>query len=436
MFVSRASRPPMGWNSWDCFGFTVTEEELRATARVMAEKLLPHGWEYVVIDAMWYDDQAVKTDAIPDPESANLNIDEWGRFVPSPVRFPSSAGGKGFKPLADYVHSLGLKLGIHQMRGIPRRAVTQGCGVLGTELRASDVALREAERLCPWNHDCWALDPQNPAARAYYQSVLDLFASWEIDYLKYDDLSSPSRPERLACGDIEAIREALEKTGRDMVLSLSPGAGVGPEDAEFLQSRAELWRVTGDLWDDWEDVVPKFEVLADWAPHGGGGHWPDPDMLPLGRIAIRTFRAGDERQTRLTPDEQRTMMSLWCIARAPLMFGGDLRQLDDFTLSLLKNDSVLAAQRSGGHPRQLRRDGELVQWVSEAGEELGGLYVACFNLGDADGAAQSVDLGSLGFGEKSLARELWTEETYRLQGGRLECGVPAHGCRLYHVCGA
>lgn len=421
----------MGWNSWDSFGFTVNEEEIRETARVMAEHLKPHGWEYIVIDAMWYDDQAVKTDNIPDPEAQNLNIDKYGRFVPSLPRFPSSAGGRGFLPLAEYIHSLGLKFGIHMMRGIPRRAVGENCPIRGTKVTAADIAIRDQDQNCIWNHDCWAIDPTTQQAQAWYDSVLELFASWKIDYVKYDDLSSPVRPERLCRGDTAAIRTAIEKTGRDIVFSLSPGAGVRTQDAKFLYEHVNLWRITKDLWDKWGDVLPQFEVLADWAPHAAPGHWPDPDMLPLGRIALRTFRAGDERDSALKPDEQRTMMTLWCIARAPLMFGGDLRQLDEPTRALITNDAVLSVQKNSKASRQICRDKENIQWVSEP-TEGNGLWVATFNIGEQT-QKQEVDLAALGLGGTNQAKELWTGQIYESLKASLEVKLEPHACALYHV---
>lgn len=358
-----AERPPMGWNSWDCFATTVTEAQTKAQADYLARYLQPHGWEYIVVDIQWYEPNAQSFEY---RKNAQLAMDEFGRLWPATNRFPSSVGGVGFKALADYVHGKGLKFGIHLMRGIPRQAVRENTRVKGTNFRARDVA--NTNSICDWNPDMFGVDMTRPGAQDYYNSVFDLIASWGVDYVKVDDLSRPYHTNRL---EVEAIRRAIDQTGRPMVLSLSPGE-TALSAAEHVKRHANLWRISDDFWDSWPALYEQFERLRNWNPHRGPGHWPDADMLPLGVLDL------GRRTTRFTPDEQHTLMTLWCIARSPLMHGGDMTKMDDFTLSLLTNDEVLAVnQRSSGN-RELFHRGSHIAWVADVPDSAD-KYLAVFN---------------------------------------------------------
>ena len=235
-----ATTPPMGWNSWDCYGTAVTEAEVKANAGYMAEKLKQHGWQYVVVDIQWSEPKAQAHGYRADAE---LAMDEYGRLIPAVNRFPSSADGRGFKPLADYVHSLGLKFGIHIMRGIPRRAVKANLPVWGSKVRAADIA--DVYSVCPWNTDMYGLDMSRPGAQDYYDSIVKMYAGWGVDYIKADDIARPAHREEIA-----ALHRAIQKSGRPMVLSLSPGPAM-VKDAAFLQENANLWRISDDFWDEW-----------------------------------------------------------------------------------------------------------------------------------------------------------------------------------------
>lgn len=361
-----AQKPPMGWNSWDSFATTITEEEAKEQARFMAEKLKAHGWEYIVIDAQWFEPGAK---GYRYREEAEFSMDGHGRLLPAVNRFPSAAGGAGFAPLAAFIHSLGLKFGLHLMRGIPRLAVKKNLPILGTPYRAADIA--DVEDVCRWNTDNYGVDMSKPGAQAYYDSVFALLAEWGLDYVKVDDLS---RPYLQNVREVEAIRGAIDKTGRAMVLSLSPG----PTDlraAEHAAAHANLWRISDDLWDRWLSLKESFHRQAAWNAHRVAGAWPDADMLPLGLISL------GERKTRFTPEEQTTLMTLWSIGRSPLMHGGDLRKTDDFTLSLLTNDEVLAVnQRSAGNRLLWERD-DIIAWTAED-PDTGDSYLALFNARD------------------------------------------------------
>ncbi len=365
-FYAWAPRPPMGWNSWDCFATTVNESLTHQEAEVMAEKLSAHGWEYIVVDIQWYEAGTSGFDYHP---NAPLTMDEFGRLLPAASKFPSSVDGHGFKPLAEYIHGKGLKFGIHLMRGIPRQAAAQNLAIKGTSHRANEIA--DKVNVCPWNPDMYGVDMSKPGAQEYYNSVFELIASWGVDYIKVDDLSRPyirNEPE------IEAIRRAIDRTGRPMVLSLSPGE-TDIHAAAHVIEHANLWRISDDFWDHWSLLEAQFKRLDDWTPWRREGAWPDADMLPIGQIEMG-------RHTWFTPEEQTTLLTLWCIARSPLMLGADLTKLDGATLALISNDEVLAVNRASSNNRQLFRhsDGS-IGWIADVPGSAD-KYLALFNTAD------------------------------------------------------
>jgi len=371
-FHAWADRPPMGWNSWDCFATTVTEEQTKAHADIMAEKLARFGYDIVTVDIQWYEPNATGFDYRP---GAKLDMDEFGRLIPAANKFPSAVEGRGFKPLADYVHAKGLKLGVHFMRGIPRQAVAAKTPVKGTSVTAADIA--DVKSMCSWNSDMYGVDLTKPGAQEYYNSLFEQFAAWGIDFIKIDDLSEPYHQ-----AEIEAIRRAIDRTGRPIVFSTSPGPTPVAEGAH-VSSHANMWRISGDFWDSWPALVEQFARLRDWTPFRGPGHFPDADMLPLGTISM------GKRQTNFTPDEQVTLLSLWSIARSPLILGADLTKLDAATLARITNEEVIAVDQFSTHNRELfQRDG-FYGWAADIpGTE--DQYLALFNTrpkpGDLDPA--------------------------------------------------
>jgi len=418
-----AATPPMGWNSWDCYGAAVREEEVRGNAEYMARHLKQYGWEYVVVDIQWYEPGAVSSLYRP---FVPLEMDEYSRLIPAVNRFPSAAGGKGFKPLADYVHSLGLKFGIHIMRGIPRQAVHANTPIKGTTATARDIA--HPNSICPWNTDMYGVDASKEGAQAYYNSLFELYAEWGVDYVKVDDIAA-SRLYGIHAEEIRLIRRAIDNCGRQIVLSLSPGPAP-LEYAGLLADNANLWRMTDDFWDIWRLLYEMFERAEKWAPHVGPGHWPDCDMLPLGHIGIRSVDGGaSDRWTRFTKDEQVTMMTLWCIFRSPLMFGGELRDNDEWTLSLLTNEEVLAAHRYGSRPQMVYRIEDRTVWRS-VHAETGQLYVALFNLRD-DVSEVSVTLEQLGTDGIFAVRDLWKREDLGTVSDRISVTLPPHASAFY-----
>jgi alpha-galactosidase len=420
-----AATPPMGWNSWDAYGESVKESDIRATAEWMAKNLKPFGWEYVVVDSGWY----VKNHAAGyNATEADFSLDEFGRYTPAVNTIPSAAGESGFKPLADYLHSLGLKFGLHILRGIPKEATAKNLPIEGTNFHAQDAA--DPADTCPWNPFNYGLDTRKPAAQAYYDSLARQFTAWGVDFVKVDCIAShPYKGE-----EIRLLSQALRQANRPMVLSLSPGPAP-LEKAGELAAYAHLWRISDDEWDVWQSsenfpqgVNNQFERAADWAIHARPGNWPDADMLAVGELKPAPGW-GEPRRSRLTKQEQRTLLTLWSIARSPLMIGGNLLLCDDWTKSLLTNRELLAVDQhsKGNHAVETNANSAAWVGVSDSGPAY---YVAVFNR---SGSRRTLhyDWRQLGIRASECAvRDLWE---HRELGSKLGIDVtlPPHGSVLY-----
>lgn len=422
-FKTWAQTPPMGWNSWDCYGPTVEEHEVKANADYMADQLKEFGWEYIVVDIRWFveNDKAGGYNQT-DPRYV---IDEYGRYQPAVNRFPSAADGKGFKALADYIHSKGLKFGIHIMRGIPKVAVEQKLPILGTDGITADQ-IYTTELQCKWLRDNYTILADQPGAQEYYNSLFDLYAEWEIDFIKIDDLSRPYHE-----AEIELIRKAIDQCGRPIVLSTSPGE-TPIEAADHVREHANMWRMVDDVWDTWNHITHLMDISQQWYPYIAPGTWPDCDMIPLGRISIRGER-GEDRMSRLTPDEQYTLMTLFTIFKSPLMFGGDLPSNDEFTLSLLTNEEVLRMHRESTNVRQLfQKDGKVA--ITSKNPDTGEVYLALFNISDSEEPVNvSVDLAELGLDTKCTVMDLWSNEDLGTASGTFSQPLAAHASGLFKL---
>jgi alpha-galactosidase len=397
-----AATPPMGWNSWDSYGETVSEADIRANAEWMAKHLKVYGWEYIVVDSGWY----VKNHAAgSNAAAAQFSLDTNGRYTPALNTIPSAEQGAGFKPLADYVHSLGLKFGIHILRGIPREAVRQDLPIAGSRYAAKAAA--DTSDTCAWNPFNFGVNVHSPAAQAYYDSVAKLYADWGVDFLKVDCIAShPYKPE-----EIRMISLAIRKTRRPIVLSLSPGPAPLEKAAE-LRRYAQMWRISDDIWDVWfsdkdfpQGVGNQFARAAKWASFSGPGHWPDADMLPLGRLEP-VAGWGDPRRSRLSHDEQRTLLTLWSIFRSPLIMGGNLTLSDEWTESSLTNAELIGVDQHSSNSHSVILTEKAAVWVStpDSGD---GAYVAVFNL---DHASQSFHYAWKDLGLKNSQynlRDIW-----------------------------
>lgn len=366
-----ALTPPMGWNSWNCWGLSVDEEKVAASARTFVEKgLRDHGWSYVNIDDGW---------EIPGSGGPGRTRD--GRIVVN-GKFPDMAR------LGRRLHELGLRFGIYSSPG----PLTCGgyTGSFGHE--AEDAAS---------------------------------YAEWGVDYLKYDWCSygkiarDRSLPELMK--PYLSMRRELDRAPRDIVFSLCQ-YGMGDVWTWGARAGGQLWRTTGDIEDTWDSLKDiGFRQVAN-APYAGPGHWNDPDMLVVGRVGW----GPSLHPTRLAPDEQYTHISLWCMLSAPLLIGCDLASLDPFTLNLLTNDEVLALDQDplGRQATPTWKRGDLQVWVKELAG--GGRALACFNLGPAP-AACPLDFKALGLPQPRSLRDLWRQRDLGLPR---EVTVPSHGVVL------
>ena len=413
-----AKRPPMGWNSWDCFGAAVTEKQVKENAEYIAKNMLPFGWEYVVVDIEWYQPTASTHEYEPFSE---LSMDEYGRLLPAVNRFPSAADGKGFTTLAEYVHNLGLKFGIHIMRGMPRMAAHKNLPILNSQFTAKQVA--NPNSICFWNPDMYGLRCNLEGAADYYNSIFSLYASWGVDFVKVDDIA---REYPHCKKEIELISEACQNAGREMVLSLSPGPAP-LEQAEHLKKYANMWRITDDFWDDWRLLLAMFERAEKWCTHSGPGHWPDADMLPVGALRQVYDNGGF---TKFTKEEQITMMSLWCMMRSPLMAGAHLPKNDAFTLELLTNKDILDIEINSHCAHQLYRNETEIAWIAPF-KNGKGCYLALFNISEEDKTI-TVAMEDYELDEYQNWKELWSHTNVAVSG-ILKADVKKHGAVVFQL---
>lgn len=384
-FRTWAPTPPMGWNSWDCYYSSANEKVVMDNARYIAEKGLDeYGWEYVVLDIRWYANH-------PSLGGGNYNqrgdqdcvLDEYGRYLPSPSRFPScmvDGVNQGFKAMADSIHRMGLKFGIHIMRGLPKYILNNPSAykLKGSESTPWSQVYTNTTPECTWLKDNLTIQ-NNEAGQLYYNSIFDLYAEWGVDFIKIDDLSRPFHTD-----EIRMIRKAIDQTGRPIVLSLSPGK-TQFEYAQDCLDNANMWRMMDDLWDTWSGVDLVFREAAEWAQYARPGNYADCDMLPLGHIAATIgdpgYCSADKGHwTNLTQDEQYTVMTLWGICHSPLFFGGDMTKNDDFTNSLLTNEEYHQMHKYGveAHEVSTNEDNGHTVWTS-IDPATGNRYLALFN---------------------------------------------------------
>ena len=424
----------MGWNSWDGYGFTVSEEEFKANVSVLAS-LRQYGWQYAVIDEGWYMQNPLGDKL----ESRNYLWNENGLLIPVPARFPDAAQGAGFKPLADWVHSQGLKFGIHIVRGIPKQVVKENLPIGGSAFHATDAA--DTGDSCPWDDANYGIQ-DNPAGQAWYDSMLQLYASWGLDFLKVDCISD--HPYRVS--EIRQIAAAVRKTGRPIVLSLSPGPTQFEHAAEVARY-AQMWRIADDHWDAWYfdhkdsgsefpmGLRQMFDRIEHWQPYTKPGSWPDADMLPEGYLGPHPGD-GKPRQSRLTEDEQRTEFTLWAFARSPLIYGGNLTTLSDFNKSLLTNKELLDinqhAWKSG--PVDVHPVGfdNVHVWVAKTGVKQDEAHddIALFNLNDHP---VTLHFSLLQFGTSMKTAVNIFDGKKANVGAPLEVTLPAHGSTVYRL---
>ncbi len=450
---SVAERPPLGWNSFDAWDSRINEEDYRRTVEFMAEHLKQHGWEYAVIDYIWWNPDPggynTKDNYIRRPGHPNLRLnpdgslkypeavtmDDYGRLLPSVKRFPSSANGAGFKPLADWVHSKGLKFGIHIMRGIHRHAYYENKPILGTDKTARDIVKYEDH--AAWLNNMFGVDQGLEGAQEYYNSIFKQYAEWGVDYIKADDMMGSCGKPFFGYygGEIEMMRKAIDNSGRPMVLSLS--CGEAPiSRGKHLEKNVNMWRVSADFWDKWSALHRSFELLDKWSPFIGENTWPDADMIPFGRLSLDGRPHGPERISNFTLPEQYTLMTLFSIARSPLMIGAELTSTPWETIeTFFKNDDILYVNQHSTNNRQVIRvedeENGYAVWIAED-TKSNDYFVGIFNLGNKP---QNV---SFKFHMEDLrgeynVKDLWSGKSLGVAKEKLKVSLDAHGAGMYRL---
>jgi alpha-galactosidase len=426
MDKSLALKPPMGWNSWDCLGWGATEAEVRAAADYMAKHLKGLGYEYIVIDMLWYGDSAaIDFEAFVHetiPTKPTYALDEFGRLLPHPDRFPSSVNGKGFKPLADYVHSLGLKFGVHILRGIPWEAAEKNVVIKGTSIGAASIA--QPDKGCEWYDGFYGVDMSKPGAQEYYNSQFELFAEWGVDFVKADDIVNAA--------ELEGISKASRVSGRKIVLS------VVPDNIPYtvLRENAHMARTGADFWDVWQMLKVGFPVAAAAVTEAEPGFWPDLDLLPVGKLGLKiSYKGPDARISNFTKDELYTLLTLWYISRMPLMISGYLPETDNTTLELLTNDEALAVNRTCINPRKIKFKNAVIIWAADIPESED-KYLAFFNQWEShEPVITKVRFDQLGLrsGVEYTVRDVWAKKDLGKFTDEFSAPIRAHGAGLYKV---
>lgn len=376
--------PPKGWNSWDVYGASVTEEEVKRNAEYLSKYLKRYGYEYVTVDIQWYEPTE---DSAKYHDFAPLIMDKYARLVPDPKRFPSAKNNMGFKILADYIHNLGLKFGIHIMRGIPRQAVYQDTPIKGTMKTARDIAVNN---ICSWNSDMFGVNVDLPEGQAYYDSIIDLYSSWGVDFIKCDDIAYSRSLGNTYKKEIKALRRAIDRNGRSIVLSLSPSPAP-VKNALFFQKNANMWRITDDFWDQWDLLLNMFKLADIWSQYSAIGTWPDCDMLPLGHIALRSV-------------------------------GSELPDLDKKTLNMLTKSFLLDIDNNEIYKGQQYRDNKFIVWLSQTKNHK---YIAVFNISEHNLTIPEKIKIKYGLLDKNI--NLWNDQEF------MELDLVSHDVAIFEV---
>jgi Melibiase./Putative Ig domain./He_PIG associated, NEW1 domain of bacterial glycohydrolase. len=385
-----ALTPPMGWNSWNCWGSRVDAEKVLKSARGMVNSgLINHGWTYINIDDAWQGKRGGQFNGIQGND-----------------KFPDMKG------LCDELHKMGLKAGIYSTPWTTSYATYIGGSAENPEGTWSKPTIPKRgnvnKKILPW-----AIGKYSFATNDAKQ-----WAAWGIDYLKYD-----WNPNELP--ETQEMYNALRSSGRDVVFSLSNSTPF--TNVPALSKIANCWRTTGDIRDNWDSMSKKGFGEDKWEPFAGRGHWNDPDMLVVGQVGW-----GSPHPTKLTPDEQYTHITLWCLLSAPLLLGCDLDQLDEFTLNLLTNDEVLAVNQDalGKQALTMSKNGEVRVYAKDL--EDGSKAVGLFNLGETN-ATVTASWSDLKLSGKHLIRDLWRQKDLGKFSGKFEMTVAAHGAELVKV---
>jgi hypothetical protein len=408
--------PAMGWSSWSFIRHDPTAADIGAQALAMKNSGLSKvGFDYINVDDFWYEC----------PGSQGPNVDQYGRWVTDPAKFPPSGSENGIQVVANYVHSLGLKFGLYVTPGISDQAVAQNTPIEGT----SDTADQIADGVSENNYNCGGMqgiDYSKPGAQAFINSWADEFASWGVDYVKLDGVGSFDIP------DVQAWSQALKQTGRPIHLELSNSLNIN--DASTWAQYSNGWRTGGDIecygceasgssypLTDWANVESRFDQVAQWQPYGGPGAFNDYDSLEL----------GNGSNDGLTPDERQTQMSLWSLGASPLILGTDLTHLDPLDLSYLENRAVISVDQDGIDASRIVNTAS--EQVFAKTESDGDVVVGLFNISGAPEVV-STTASAIGLPSASayLLNNLWTHRLSE-SGTTISADVPSHGVALFRI---
>ena len=411
-----APNPPLGFNSFDSYRSRLTEEKAYALMDVMSEEYLPFGYEYFVMDAGWYS-------SMKPEKNQKSDLESFGLYVVREEYFPN-----GIKVLTDYAHKKGLKFGVWLMRGIPRDAVKHNLPIPGTSYFASDIA--DTNDICAWSRRHYGLDMSKPGAQEYYNVIIDSLASFGIDFIKVDDLV----PNPL---EIIAIANAIEQGGHKMIFSLSPG-DVHHQTHIPYYKRANMLRITADIWDNPWSIEKGFVAWNKFQNVSGPSFWIDMDMIPFGRLDVVNERA---RPSKFNQDQMRTFITQRAMATSPLLIGGDLLTMDDFSYSLLTNQDMLACNQNGIMGVNVYRAGKIEIWLTPHKMDPRKGWVGIFNRTTTDREVPLTkhDLGFVAF-EKSYnltaanesfqLNSIWSEETIKIKD-KHTFTLPAEGVAFF-----
>jgi len=424
-----AATPPMGWNSWTVYLTDVNEAQVKANAEVISGKLQKFGWEYVVIDMGWFLTEGYTCKNMY-ANVLGVNLDEFGRHLPAINKFPSSVNNHGFKPLADYLHAKGLKFGIHILRGIPREAVRRNTPVKGTNYTARDIV--NFKDTCSWYAAYYGIDANKAGAQEYYNSIIELYNQWGVDFIKIDDSASPYHEDELAL-----VAKAIKNFSRPIVLSLSPGP-TPPDKLSHLLQTANMWRVATDFWDEWRCVTYLFDVCQKWQGKATEGHWPDCCLLPLGKLRVTgndpNWGGEINANCRFTDEEKKTVLSLYSIFRSPLMLSFDLTQADENLLKMFMNKELINLNQHSKNNRQILNipNGEII-WTADASDG-NWKYLAIFNSSSGKELKISFPLQKIGLNKNSFKiYDIWTQKDIDLSDNTYSIVLKPHYCNLIKI---
>ena len=423
------SSPPMGWNSFDSYGVYLHEEAAYKNLEELAKTYLPFGYEYFVIDNGWFGEY----DLIPgtkypaEKHASDVNINDYGLLQPSKCYFPN-----GIKPIINRAHKLGLKFGLHLMRGIPRKAVELNLPIKGTKYRARDIA--DTNSICRWCSYNYGVDMSRPGAQEFYNSLVNQLAEWGVDFIKADDITGFPK-------EIIGLANAIEQNPRDIVFSLSPGGSTVLYNLPYYK-RANMVRITKDIWDRVDDLDKAFTSWEVFQGTGNEVFYPDLDMIPFGNLmqmtpaeyyednedAVRLAGHGYKRKSQFTQSQHYTFITIRALGGSPLFIGGDLPTMDNFSQKLLTNKEMIACSQNGVVGFNIYKKDSFEIWLTPDKKIYGKGWLGIFNRNKMNKII-SLDKNDFKFRDSVNYKiyDVWNEQEISFNNNKVEFDIPADG---------